>query len=130
MASNYATHSDDSYYPGPFGGGMTTDKFTLKILYNEYKRFINYWTASNEDLDLCRYLGTTLYVFRHPEVDFIIIINTSPPFLNTKITKPNIHPNIMALNPRARWIPSLKNRPGKKHYIKIKVGAPRMFTDK
>nr|UGV44636.1 MAG: ORF1 [Torque teno virus] len=130
VARNYATHSDDSYYPGPFGGGMTTDKFTLRILYDEYKRFMNYWTASNEDLDLCRYLGCTLYVFRHPEVDFIIIINTSPPFLDTEITGPSIHPGMMALNKRARWIPSLKNRPGRKHYVKIKVGAPRMFTDK
>lgn len=91
---------------------------------------MNYWTASNEDLDLCRYLGATLYFFRHPEVDFIIKINTMPPFLDTAITAPSIHPGLMALDKRARWIPSLKNRPGKKHYIKIRVGAPKMFTDK
>nr|UGV45592.1 MAG: ORF1 [Torque teno virus] len=130
VSRNYATHSDDTNYPGPFGGGMTTDKFSLRILYDEYKRFMNYWTASNEDLDLCRYLGSTLYFFRHPEVDFIIKINTMPPFLDTAITAPSIHPGLMALDKRARWIPSLKNRPGKKHYIKIKVGAPKMFTDK
>lgn len=109
---------------------MTTDKFSLRILYDEYKRFMNYWTASNEDLDLCRYLGCTMYFFRHPEVDFIIKINTMPPFLDTAITAPSIHPGLMALDKRARWIPSLKNRPGKKHYIKIRVGAPKMFTDK
>ena len=109
---------------------MTTDKFSLRILYDEYKRFMNYWTASNEDLDLCRYLGCTFYFFRHPEVDFIIKINTMPPFLDTAITAPSIHPGLMALDKRARWIPSLKNRPGKKHYIKIRVGAPKMFTDK
>ena len=91
---------------------------------------MNYWTASNEDLDLCRYLGCTFYFFRHPEVDFIIKINTMPPFLDTAITAPSIHPGLMALDKRARWIPSLKNRPGKKHYIKIRVGAPKMFTDK
>lgn len=86
---------------------MTTDKFSLRILYDEYKRFMNYWTASNEDLDLCRYLGCTLYVFRHPEVDFIIKINTMPPFLDTAITAPSIHPGLMALDKRARWVPSL-----------------------
>nr|UGV44492.1 MAG: ORF1 [Torque teno virus] len=130
VSKNYATHSDDTNYPGPFGGGMTTDKFTLRILYDEYKRFMNYWTASNEDLDLCRYLGVNLYFFRHPEVDFIIKINTMPPFLDTELTAPSIHPGMLALDKRARWIPSLKSRPGKKHYIKIRVGAPKMFTDK
>uniref|UniRef100_A0AAU8H7S0 Capsid protein n=1 Tax=Alphatorquevirus homin1 TaxID=3048413 RepID=A0AAU8H7S0_9VIRU len=130
VSRNYATHSDDSYLPGPFGGGMTTDKFTLRILYDEYKRFMNYWTASNEDLDLCRYRGCTLWFFRHPEVDFIILINTMPPFLDTQLTGPSIHPGLMALNKRARWIPSLKSRPGRKHVVKIRVGAPRMFTDK
>lgn len=109
---------------------MTTDKFTLRILYDEYKRFMNYWTASNEDLDLCRYRGCTLWFFRHPEVDFIILINTMPPFLDTQLTGPSIHPGLMALNKRARWIPSLKSRPGRKHVVKIRVGAPRMFTDK
>lgn len=130
VSRNYATHSDDSYLPGPFGGGMTTDKFTLRILYDEYCRFMNYWTASNEDLDLCRYRGCTLWFFRHPDVDFIIIINTMPPFLDTQLTGPSIHPGLMALNKRARWIPSLKSRPGRKHVVKIRVGAPRMFTDK
>nr|Q9WGZ0.1 RecName: Full=Probable capsid and replication-associated protein [Torque teno virus Human/Ghana/GH1/1996]AAD24198.1 unknown [Torque teno virus] len=130
VSRNYATHSDDTNYPGPFGGGMTTDKFTLRILYGEYKRFMNYWTASNEDLDLCRYLGVNLYFFRHPDVDFIIKINTMPPFLDTELTAPSIHPGMLALDKRARWIPSLKSRPGKKHYIKIRVGAPKMFTDK
>ena len=53
-----------------------------------------------------------------------------PPFLDTQLTGPSIHPGLMALNRRARWIPSLKSRPGKKHVVKIRVGAPRMFTDK
>nr|AZK35913.1 hypothetical protein ORF1 [Torque teno virus 1] len=130
VCRNSATHSDDSYLPGPFGGAMTTGKFSLRILYDEYKRFMNYWTASNEDLDLCRYRGCTLWFFRHPEVDFIILTNTMPPFLDTQLTGPSIHPGLMGPNKRARWIPSLKSRPGRKHVVKIRVGAPRMFTDK
>nr|UGV44476.1 MAG: ORF1 [Torque teno virus] len=127
---NYATHADDCTWPGPFGGGMATQKFTLRILYDDYKRFMNYWTSSNEDLDLCRYRGVTLYFFRDPDVDFIILINTTPPFVDTEITGPSIHPGMLALNKRARFIPSLKTRPGRRHIVKIKVGAPRMYEDK
>nr|UGV44648.1 MAG: ORF1 [Torque teno virus] len=127
---NYATHADDCTWPGPFGGGMATQKFTLRILYDDYKRFMNYWTSSNEDLDLCRYRGVTLYFFRDPDVDFIILINTTPPFVDTEITGPSIHPGMLALNKRARFIPSLKTRPGRRHIVKIRVGAPRMYEDK
>ena len=130
LIRNYATHSDDCYWPGPFGGGMATQKFTLRILYDDYKRFMNYWTSSNEDLDLCRYRGVTLYFFRHPDVDFIILINTTPPFVDTEITGPSIHPGMMALNKRARFIPSLKTRPGRRHIVKIRVGAPKLYEDK
>ncbi len=96
-----------------------------EILYDDYKRFMNYWTSSNEDLDLCRYRGVTLYFFRDPDVDFIILINTTPPFVDTEITGPSIHPGMLALNKRARFIPSLKTRPGRRHIVKIKVGAPQ-----
>lgn len=127
---NYATHADDCTWPGPFGGGMATQKFTLRILYDDYKRFMNYWTSSNEDLDLCRYRGVTLYFFRDPDVDFIILINTTPPFVDTEITGPSIHPGMLALNKRARFIPSLKTRPGRRHIVKIRVGAPKLYEDK
>lgn len=115
---------------GPFGGGMTTTKFSLRILYDEHLRFLNFWTVSNEDLDLCRYLGATLTVFRHPTVDFMLQIHTQPPFLDTQLTAPSIHPGMMILNKKHIFIPSLKSRPSKKHQIKIRIGAPRLYEDK
>nr|UGV42895.1 MAG: ORF1 [Torque teno virus] len=127
---NYATHSDDMLSKGPYGGGMTTTKFSLRILFDEHLRFMNYWTKSNEDLDLCRYLGCNLTFFRHPTVDFIVQIHTQPPFLDTHLTAPSIHPGMLVLNKRHIFIPSLQSRPSKKHQIKIRVGAPKMFEDK
>nr|UGV42786.1 MAG: ORF1 [Torque teno virus] len=129
-SQNYATHSDDMISKGPYGGGMTTTKFTLRILYDEYTRFMNFWTVSNEDLDLCRYVGCKLIFFKHPTVDFIVQINTQPPFLDTHLTAASIHPGIMMLSKRHILIPSLKTRPSRKHRVVIRVGAPRMFQDK
>nr|UGV42782.1 MAG: ORF1 [Torque teno virus] len=129
-AQNYATHSDDMISKGPYGGGMTTTKFTLRILYDEYTRFMNFWTVSNEDLDLCRYVGCKLIFFKHPTVDFIVQINTQPPFLDTHLTAASIHPGIMMLSKRHILIPSLKTRPSRKHRVVVRVGAPRLFQDK
>nr|UGV42804.1 MAG: ORF1 [Torque teno virus] len=129
-AQNFATHSDDMISKGPWGGGMTTTKLTLRILYDEYTRFMNFWTVSNEDLDLCRYVGAKLIFFKHPTVDFIVQINTQPPFLDTHLTAPSIHPGIMMLSKRHILIPSLKTRPSRKHRVVIRVGPPRLFQDK
>uniref|UniRef100_A0AAU7SS90 Capsid protein n=1 Tax=Alphatorquevirus homin3 TaxID=3048428 RepID=A0AAU7SS90_9VIRU len=129
-AQNYATHSDDMISKGPYGGGMTTTKFTLRILYDEFTRFMNFWTVSNEDLDLCRYVGCKLIFFKHPTVDFIVQINTQPPFLDTHLTAASIHPGIMMLSKRRILIPSLKTRPSRKHRVVVRVGAPRLFQDK
>ena len=129
-AQNYATHSDDMISKGPYGGGMTTTKFTLRILYDEFTRFMNFWTVSNEDLDLCRYVGCKLIFFKHPTVDFIVQINTQPPFLDTHLTAASIHPGIMMLSKRHILIPSLKTRPSRKHRVVVRVGAPRLFQDK
>uniref|UniRef100_A0AAU7SSB3 Capsid protein n=1 Tax=Alphatorquevirus homin3 TaxID=3048428 RepID=A0AAU7SSB3_9VIRU len=129
-AQNFATHSDDMISTGPWGGGMTTTKFTLRILYDEFTRFMNFWTVSNEDLDLCRYVGCKIIFFKHPTVDFIVKINTQPPFLDTHLTAPSIHPGIMMLDKKHLLIPSLKTRPSRKHRVVVRVGAPRLFQDK
>ncbi len=115
---------------GPWGGGMTTTKFTLRILYDEFTRFMNFWTVSNEDLDLCRYMGCKLIFFKHPTVDFIVRINTQPPFLDTNLTAAQIHPGIMMLSKKHILIPSLKTRPSRKHRVVVRVGPPRLFQDK
>nr|UGV42918.1 MAG: ORF1 [Torque teno virus] len=129
-AQNFATHSDDMIAKGPWGGGMTTTKFTLRILYDEFTRFMNFWTVSNEDLDLCRYVGCKLIFFKHPTVDFIVRINTQPPFLDTNLTAAQIHPGIMMLSKKHILIPSLKTRPSRKHRVVVRVGPPRLFQDK
>lgn len=92
---------------------MTTTKLTLRILFDEHLRFLNYWTVSNEDLDLCRYLGTSFVFYRHPTVDFLVQIHTSPPFLDTPLTGPSIHPGMLMLTKYKILIPSLKTRPNK-----------------
>nr|UGV42961.1 MAG: ORF1 [Torque teno virus] len=130
FSRNYATHSDDMISNGPYGGGMTTTKFTLRILYDEHLRFANFWTKSNEDLDLARYLGATFTFYRHPTVDFIVQIHTSPPFLDTPLTGPSIHPGMLMLNKHKILIPSLKTRPSRKHKVKVRVAPPKLFEDK
>ena len=38
VSQNYATHSDNLVTKGPYERGMTTTKFTLRILFDEHLR--------------------------------------------------------------------------------------------
>lgn len=128
---NYTTHSEDyTFNNESFGGGLCTAQYTLRILFQEKLAQHNFWSASNEDLDLARYLGASLIFFRHPTVDFLVRVRTSPPFEDTDMTAMTLHPGMMMLAKKTIKIPSLKTRPSRKHFVRIRVGAPKLFEDK
>nr|UGV45408.1 MAG: ORF1 [Torque teno virus] len=130
-AFNYTTHSEDyTYNNDSFGGGLCTAQYSLRILFQEKLSQHNFWTRSNQHLDLARYLGATLIFFRHPTVDFLVRVRTSPPFTDTDMTALTLHPGMMMLAKKVIKIPSLKTRPSRKHFIRIKLGAPKLFQDK
>nr|UGV45406.1 MAG: ORF1 [Torque teno virus] len=130
-AFNYTTHSEDfTFNNESFGGGLCTAQYTLRILFQEKLAQHNFWTSSNEDLDLARYLGGVLLIFRHPTVDFLVRVRTSPPFNDTDMTALTLHPGMMMLSKKVIKVPSLKTRPSRKHYLKIRFGAPKLFQDK
>lgn len=53
-----------------------------------------------------------------------------PPFDDTDATAMTLHPGMLMLSKKRIIIPSLKTRPSKKHFVRVKVGAPKLFEDK
>ena len=60
----------------------------------------------------------------------MVQIHTQPPFLDTQLTGPSIHPGMMILNKKKIFVPSLKTRPNRKHKVRVKIGPPRLYEDK
>nr|UGV42677.1 MAG: ORF1 [Torque teno virus] len=129
-AMNYASHCDDIEYPGPLGGGLTSMRFTLRILYDQYTRGQNFWTKSNEDLDLARFLGSRWTFYRHSEVDFIVTWETSAPFTDSIVSGPHQHPGIQMLMKKKILIPSFRTKPKGRSTIKVKIHPPKLMIDK
>lgn len=129
-AQNYASHSDDITYPGPFGGGMSSMRFTLRILYDQFTRGQNFWTKSNEDLDLARFKGSKWKFYRHKEVDFIVTWETSAPFTDSIVSGPHQHPGIQMLMKRKILIPSFATKPKGKSTITVRIQPPKLMIDK
>ncbi len=88
FAINYSSHLEDRIMKGPFGGGHSTLRYSLYVLYQEHLRHGNFWTYSNKDLELTRYLGATLTFYRSPDTDFIVTYSRKSPLGRQHIHSP------------------------------------------
>uniref|UniRef100_A0AAU7SSW5 Capsid protein n=1 Tax=Alphatorquevirus homin18 TaxID=3048419 RepID=A0AAU7SSW5_9VIRU len=132
---NYGLHSDDYTVQkplgqNPHGGGMSTVTFSLQVLYDQYQRFMNKWSYSNDQLDLARYFGCTFYFYRHSEIDFVAQYDNVPPMKMDENTAPNTHPAFLLQNKHRVKIPSFKTKPFGRKKVRVTVGPPKLFEDK
>ncbi len=79
----------------PFGGGISTMQFNLSILFDEYMKHRNSWSKSNVDLELIRYRGCSFKLYRHPTCDFFFTYTRKPPFKDSQLTGPSLHPGML-----------------------------------
>nr|UGV43650.1 MAG: ORF1 [Torque teno virus] len=132
---NYGLHSDDftrqkPNNQNPHGGGMSTVTFNLKVLFDQYERFMNKWSYSNDQLDLARYRGCKFTFYRHPEVDFLAQYDNVPPMKMDELTAPNTHPALLLQSKHRVKIYSWKTRPFGPKKVTVKIGPPKLFEDK
>lgn len=105
-------------------------RFSLYVLYQEHLRHMNFWTRSNDELELTRYLGATLTIYRHPDQDFIVVYNRKSPLGGNIYTAPSLHPGNAMLAKHKIIIPSLETRKRGRKKIKIRIAPPTLFVDK
>nr|UHM25855.1 MAG: ORF1 [Torque teno midi virus] len=114
----------------PGGGGFGCEQFSLESLYTEYKFRRNVWTKTNIFMDLCRYLGVKITVYRHPETDFILSYHRQPPFDISKDIYTSCHPSQMLLARHKIIIPSRSTNPRGRLKIKRFIKPPKQMLSK
>nr|UHK06347.1 MAG: ORF1 [Torque teno midi virus] len=127
----YTTYKSEWTNPrNPAGGGFGCELITLNYLYKEYTFHQNIWTTSNEWYDLCRYTGGRVTFYRHPETDFILVIDTQPPFDLHKFTYMYCHPFLLMQRKRKRFLLSTATAPNGKLKKTIKFKPPKQLVNK
>nr|UHK06780.1 MAG: ORF1 [Torque teno midi virus] len=111
----------------PGGGGFAVERFTLQSLYNDYKLGRNYWSKGNLNLDLCRYTGCKIKLFRHRHTDFIVSYKLQPPFNLDKTTYQDSHPYNLMLKTRHKIVPSHKTKPTGKQTVTLRIKPPKQM---
>ncbi len=120
VANNFTCYAESvapHLYPG--GGGFSIMNFTLNGLYEDHLTLKNWWTVSNDNMPLIRYLGCKIQLYRQAHNDYLFLYNNSYPMTATSLTYTSTHPNAMLLHKHTRIIACKHNNRNKKPYKKF-----------
>lgn len=89
---------------------------------------MNYWTKTNNGLNLVRFMGGKLTLYRQPETDYIFMYFTEEAIHAGKYWYPSFHPIKMLVAKNKVVVPSLKTQPQKrKAYKRLKIKPPKLL---
>lgn len=114
----------------PGGGGFSILNFSLLTLYQENLIAKNYWTTSNQNMPLIRYLGCTMTLYSQPEVDYLFYYHNAYPMQAGKLTYMSSHPQIMIQTKHVKVIRCRKFSKRKKPYKKFFIQPPAQMQNK
>ncbi len=122
----------NSFFPehNQGGGGWSAYKFTLESLFEQRELLRNYWTASNVQLPLVRYLGCKFKFYRADEVDYVCHYNICLPMKVSVYDFTSAQPANMLMKRKKIIVPSKKTNPHRKPYITKRIKCPELFQNK
>nr|UGV35863.1 MAG: ORF1 [TTV-like mini virus] len=127
--SNNFTLFSESYVPeGESGGGAwSIMQLTLSALWDEYIHFKNWWTVTNDNHPLVRYLKCKFKFYRSKFTDYVVVPQLCPPFAVTRDDYLGTQPLRLLMNKNKIIVPKLTASSTKK-YIKRTFFPPSMWT--
>lgn len=116
------------YVPG--GGCFSICNFSLMTLYQEHLEIRNWWTTSNDNFPLIRYMGCTMYLYREENLDYLFYYNRQPPMNASLTTYQSTQPTAMLLNKHTVKVQCKKTSKSRKPYKKINIKPPTQLQNK
>lgn len=116
------------HYPG--GGGWSIQQLSLGNLFTQHKEYMNYWTKSNVRMNMCRYYGCKIYLFREPYVDYVFNYMQNVPKTVTNTFYCSYHPIRLLTHNRKKIVPSFQTQPHKrKPYKTVFIPPPKLMKN-
>lgn len=116
------------YVPG--GGCFSICNFSLMTLYQEHLEIRNWWTTSNDNYPLIRYMGCTMYLYREENLDYLFYYNRQPPMNASLTTYQSTQPLAMMLNKHTVKVQCKKTSKSRKPYKRINIKPPTQLQNK
>nr|UGV39069.1 MAG: ORF1 [TTV-like mini virus] len=132
FANNFCCYKE-SYSPhnNPGGGGWSIQQLNLGNLFTQNQYYMNFWTHTNRGLNLCRFLGCRLTLYRQRDTDYLFTYYTEEPRNAGKYWYPTFHPIKLLTDKNKITVTSLKTQPLKrKIYKRIWLKPPKLLQNK
>nr|UGV35235.1 MAG: ORF1 [TTV-like mini virus] len=129
FGNNFASYKETfTPHNTPGGGGWSLQELTLSNLFVQNQHFMNYWSVTNSGLNLVRYLGARITLYRQKNVDYIFQYFTEEAIHAGKFWYPSFHPIKMITTKNKVVVPSLETQPNKKKpYKRIRLKPPKLL---
>nr|UGV36002.1 MAG: ORF1 [TTV-like mini virus] len=114
----------------PGGGLFSITVFTLQGLYELHTKARNWWTKTNCQLPLIKYLGCKIFLYRSLEVDYVTVYARCGSLTATQQLYNSTQPSVLALNLHKKIVTCKKYNKHRKPYRVIKVPPPSLMTNK
>lgn len=124
----YESSITPDHWPG--GGCFSVTQYSLESLYDMHEKCLNWWTVSNQDLPLCRYLGCKFRFYQCEYTDYIVKVTNQLPNPSNKLTYPSCQPYMMLMSDKKIVIPSKQNKKKRKPYYSVFVPPPQQTQTK
>nr|UGV42622.1 MAG: ORF1 [TTV-like mini virus] len=131
FGNNFCCYKE-SYTPHnqPSGGGWSIQQLGLGNLFTQNQYFMNVWSHSNNGLNLVRYNGVKITLYRQPNIDYVFTYFNEQPQNAGKYWYPTFHPMKMLTYKNRIIVPSLQTQPNKrKIYKKIFLRPPKLLKN-
>nr|UGV34699.1 MAG: ORF1 [TTV-like mini virus] len=114
----------------PAGGLYSITVFTLQGLYELHQKGRNWWTVSNCDLPLIRYLGCTLKLYYSNTVDSVnVVVNCGELKANEQMFQ-SCQPSVLMLNKKKKVLLCRNYKKARKPYKKWFIPPPALMLNK
>nr|UGV35420.1 MAG: ORF1 [TTV-like mini virus]UGV37061.1 MAG: ORF1 [TTV-like mini virus]UGV37631.1 MAG: ORF1 [TTV-like mini virus]UGV39235.1 MAG: ORF1 [TTV-like mini virus]UGV42225.1 MAG: ORF1 [TTV-like mini virus] len=131
LSNNLNSYLDSTApYLVPGGGGFSICNWSLYTLYRENLQLRNWWTYSNDNLPLVRYLGCKITLFRQADLDYMFYYRNSYPMDATITTYQSTCPQVMFLNNKVKIMACKNKNRNKKPYKKFFIKPPSQLQNK
>lgn len=114
----------------PGGGGFSIYQYTLENLYTMHQYVRNWWTQSNRELPLVRYLYAKFKLYQSEDTDYVFQYQRHFPMTSGQLTYPSMQPSLLMMLNRTILVPSTKTKRLRKGYKKVIIKPPEIMTNK
>nr|UGV34794.1 MAG: ORF1 [TTV-like mini virus] len=116
-------------YQYPAGGLFAITVFTLRGLWELHTKARNWWTKSNCNLPLVKYLGCTITLYRSLTADYVMVYSRCGSLTATEELYRSCQPSILTLNKNKRIIQCKQHNNKRRNAKKIFIKPPALMKN-